>query len=114
MLQSTRRASVAIAADFWVVVLLANVFCVTPALAVPIVEKPAKSPAPVHTEAVRTVPSDPPGIHWFEIHADTPQERDEFLKKRTASEGTVKPREVPPLPQQRITPPTTRSQYSDH
>lgn len=55
--------------------------------------------APVPDRAVA-----PPGLQRFTIRQDTFVEREEFLKRRAASQVTAIPRVVPPLPEQAINP----------
>src|SRR5438874_9094063 len=57
---------------------------------------------------VPTPTTTPPGVTWGNIRHDTPEEREAFLQQRAISLGLRVPTEVPPLPQQQITPPALR------
>jgi hypothetical protein len=48
--------------------------------------------------------SSPPAWQRFQIRQDTPEEREEFLKRREAAQAARPAREVAPLPAQTITP----------
>jgi hypothetical protein len=50
----------------------------------------------------------PPAETWITIRQDTPEEREVFLKQRATSQRMRIVSDVPPLPQQRITPPASR------
>jgi hypothetical protein len=62
-------------------------------------DTPSQAPTPTIT---------PPGVTWATIRQDTPEERAAFLQQRAISQGLRVVSDVPPLPQQRITPPALR------
>ena len=50
----------------------------------------------------------PPAVTWITIRQDTPEEREAFRQQRAISQSMRVVTDVPPLPQQRITPPASR------
>jgi hypothetical protein len=49
--------------------------------------------------------ADPRAVQSGKIHEDTPEAREEVLRRRPVAEGTKVPSDVPPLPAQAISPP---------
>lgn len=49
--------------------------------------------------------ADPRAVQSSKIHEDTPEAREEVLRRRPVAEGTKVPSDVPPLPAQTISPP---------
>ena len=69
----------------------------------PSLQPPRRPPEPQVQNKV-TSPSFPPGWGRFQIRQDTPAERDAFLQKRAAIMAAHPVHDVPPLPEQAITP----------
>lgn len=69
--------------------------------------QPADSPRPpAASPSPEAKPNLPPGIQRLEIRPDTPDERAAFLARRRAEMERQKIETVPPLPAQRVTPPS--------
>jgi hypothetical protein len=70
-----------------------------------------QGPAPVIEGQSQSAPSATSlrivGVPLLKLHSDTPEEREDILKKRGVSTGAVVPMTVPPSPAQKITPPVS-------
>src|SRR5437868_4886477 len=92
----------------WALALMISLFGMTAGVASAQTASPAAPDTPSQVQGQAPTPTiTPPAETWITIRQDTLEEREAFLKQRAISQRMRVVIDVPPLPQQRITPPAS-------